>query len=175
MLTYMGQGYQAWILYNIDVPESYHWTLFIYSYPNIDFYPMQGFFSSWEKAYYGCYDDMIKENFYHNKVRFWNDLDIEVPVGYSLWKLEHEFRDSWTGITPFIVWIFRRFMLLIVGKIPELPLVLFIWFYLWLFIWPLYYYISTYIAIKSHKDIPEFYFLHIIRQVLKYYDLFSKK
>jgi len=43
-LTFMGQGYQPWILFDIDLPKNYHLGLYIYSYSNMNFFPFQDFF-----------------------------------------------------------------------------------------------------------------------------------
>jgi hypothetical protein len=146
ILTYLGQQYQDWILFNVNVPEDYHWCLFIYSYPNIDFYPFQDFFSSWEKDYYFYFDDMIKNNFIKNKVRFWTELNISAPIGFELYQLEYEMHNKF-GVVPLFHEIIRMFMVLVFGKMPQLPPVLIlivmysIMFLFVLFFWNTYLYI----------------------------------
>ena len=129
VLSYLGQGYQTWILFNIDVPLKYHELLFIYSYPNIDFYPFQEYFSPWEKSLYFYNEEIIEKHYYRNRVRFWTKLNMDVPIGFDAWHWDYEFSHGF-GIKDFLTHWLKRILVLVIGLIgPQLPPFLLICFF----------------------------------------------
>jgi hypothetical protein len=167
-LTFMGQGYQPWILFNTNLPENYHLGLFIYSYSNIDFFPYQEFFSKWEKTFY-FYEVSLTE-----KMRFWTRLEtgVELPYGFDFFQIEKEFKRERFYFVPIIKEFIRWFVVNVLGFMPRLLAVLpltIIWFFftflpLWIIFYPFIKYFFSDIEFFNH-----------VKSIMKYNGLFSKK
>ena len=168
-LTFMGQGYQPWVLFNVGIPINYHSSLFIYSYPNIDFYPFQNFFSKWEH-YYNFYDVLPLTEKIEDLPQ--NKMLINLPMGFERYHIWRRVNSERFGLLPFINEVLGAFILHIIGFFTRLcaviPLVL-MWFV---------FYVPMYIMGLSLWDNSSFgleTFYYQMKKMRKYYDLFSKK
>ena len=168
-LTFMGQGYQPWILFDIDMPKNYHLGLYIYSYSNMNFFPFQDFFSKWEDVYY-FYDIKCMTE----RMRFWTKLEtfIEFPYGLDFYHMEKEFKKERFYIMPLINEIIQLFVIYGIGFLPRtlavLPLAIIIYVFV---VIPFLYMFVPVIDWFCQED-----FYYHIRTTSKYNNgLFSKK
>jgi len=167
-LTFMGQGYQPWILFNIDIPRNYHSSLFIYSFSNVDFYPFENFFSKWEKSFY-FYDVLPLPEKLINLPRY--DFMIEFPFGYDLFHIGRELKKERFYLMPIFNELFGSIIIYFFGWFPRffavLPLT-FILYFMGFFI-----YLNLMHWFDTGLGLDEIYYR--IKKGRKFYGLFSKK
>jgi hypothetical protein len=168
-LTFMGQGYQPWILFNIGMPANYHSSLFIYSYSNIDFYPFQNFFSKWEN-YYNFYDVLPLTERVKDLPQ--NKMIINLPMGFERYHFWRRVNSERFSFMPLIYEMLGGIILNVVGFFTRLcaviPLAL-LWFF---------FYLPLYIMGVIRWDNSSFgleIFQYQMKKMRKYYDLLSKK
>lgn len=168
-LTFMGQGYQPWILFNIDIPKNYHSSLFIYSFSNVDFYPFEDFFSKWENSFY-FYNVLPLTERLSDLPMY--DFVIDYPFGYDLFHIAREFKGERFYFMPLFNELFGSIIIYILGFLPRMlvviPLIL-MWFFLAYFI----YYILISIFDMSSYGLDEISYQ--MKKGRQYYGLFSKK
>ena len=168
-LTFMGQGYQPWILFNIDIPKNYHSSLFIYSFSNIDFHPFEEFFSKWENSFY-FYNVLPLTERLIDLPRY--DFLIEYPFGYDLFHIGRELKSERFFLMPIFNELFGSIIIYILGFFPRMLVVLPL-FLMWYLLAILIYVMLIHWFDKSSFGLDGFHYQ--MKKGRQYYGLFSKK
>jgi len=168
-LTFLGMNYQPWILFNIDIPQNYHSSLFIYSFSNIDVHPFEDFFSRWEKSFYFYNVLPLTEKLY--KLPKYDFL-FEFPLGYDLFHIIREIQSERFYFMPIFNELFGSIIIYFLGLLPRLLVVvpLFLLWYLLAF----YIYIML-SRIYNSSIFGSNEFIYQIKKRQQFYGLFSKK
>jgi len=168
-LTFMGQGYQPWILFNIDIPKNYHSSLFIYSFSNIDFHPFEDFFSKWENSFY-FYNVLPLTERLIDLPKY--DFLIEYPFGYDLFHIGRELKAERFFLMPLFNELFGSIIIYILGIFPRMLVVLPL-FLIWYLLAILVYIALMHVFDKSSFGLDELHYQ--MKKGRQYYGLFSKK
>jgi len=168
-LTFMGQGYQPWVLFNSGISTNYHSSLFIYSYSNINFYPFQDFFSKWEHYHY-FYDVLPLKEKLVNLPK--NKMIINLPMGFERYHIWRRIRFENFVLMPLIYELLGGFILHIIGFFTRLCAVIPI-FLIWFICYAYIYIYGLIIWDNSRFGLEMFHYQ--MKKMRKYYDLFSKK
>ena len=168
-LTFMGQGYQPWILFNIDIPKNYHSSLFIYSFSNVDFYPFEEFFSKWEDSFY-FYNVLPLTEKLIDLPQY--DFLIEYPFGYDLFHIGRELKAERFFFMPIFNELFGSIIIYFLGFLPRMlavvPLIL-LWYTLAFLLYVMYFRDLT----NSVAGLDQFHYQ--IKKGYQYNGLLSKK